>query len=126
MMELPQEIMVWYVVPAIRKALVVELKDMGLKQKDIAPLLGITAPAVSQYIKDKRAKCCCTAFDRDPLKSEIRKAAERIKVQEKPDPAVAVKEIDRLCMMVRESKAICDIHRQKDASLKSCNICYDK
>ncbi|MBW2967762.1 transcriptional regulator [Candidatus Woesearchaeota archaeon] len=125
-MELPQEIMVWYVVPAIRKALVVELKGMGLKQKDIAGLLGLSAPAVSQYMKDKRATCCCTAFDKDPLKAEIKASADRIHRQERPDTAVAVREIDRLCRMVKESKAICDIHRQKDTSLKSCNICYDK
>ena len=57
-MELPQEIELWYVIPAIRKQLVIELKRKGLKQKAIAPILGITEAAISQYNRDKRA-CNC-------------------------------------------------------------------
>ena len=71
-MELPQEIELWYVIPSLRKALVTVLKKKGMKQKDIAPLLGISEPAVSQYMKDKRASCCYDAFQKDPLRSEVR------------------------------------------------------
>ena len=51
----PQEIEVWYVLPAIRKELVVTLKEKNLTQKKIAEFLNITEAAVSQYIKQKRA-----------------------------------------------------------------------
>jgi predicted transcriptional regulator len=125
-MELPQEIELWYVIPAIRKALVTELKAHNLKQKEIAPLLGLTESAVSQYMKDKRAVYCYKAFERDPLKSEIQNAAKRILDQSRPDPALAIKEINRLCRIIKDNKIICDIHRKQNPKLQTCDICYDK
>ena len=40
----------------IKRALVVELHQRGLKVKEIAELLGITPAAVSQYLHGKRGK----------------------------------------------------------------------
>ena len=125
-MELPQEIELWYVIPSIRKALVTELKKQGLKQKEIAPLLGITESAISQYMKDKRAAPCYDAFKKDPLESEIKKSARNIMNQESSDPSVAIREINRLCNFIKEKKIICDIHRKQNKTLKSCNICFGK
>ena len=50
----PQEIEVWYILPAIRKELVRVFKEKGKSGKEIAFLLGITPASVSQYGKDKR------------------------------------------------------------------------
>ena len=59
---MPQEIEVWYLIPALRKELArIFIKDYGLAQKKAAELLGISGAAVSQYVKEKRAKeifCC--------------------------------------------------------------------
>ncbi|MFH1405899.1 MAG: hypothetical protein ABIG52_01635 [Nanoarchaeota archaeon] len=52
----PQEIEVWYILPAIRKELVLALKEKGHTQKEIASFLNVTEPAISQYTKEKRAK----------------------------------------------------------------------
>lgn len=113
--------MMWHVVPAIRRALVNELKKKGLRQKEIAVLMGITEPAVSNYVKDKRATMCnaclSTAFEQ-----EISKATDKILKDKNPDDVV--REINRLCLFVKEKKIICDIHRSKDIKLKGCEICY--
>lgn len=53
-MKPPCEIVVWYVIPAIRSELAKELLNLGMKQKDVSELMDITQPAVSQYITDKR------------------------------------------------------------------------
>ena len=53
-MKPPCEIVVWYVIPAIRSELAKRLLKLGMKQKDISELMDITQPAVSQYITDKR------------------------------------------------------------------------
>ena len=53
-MKPPCEIVVWYVIPAIRSELAKELLNLGMKQKDVSQLMDITQPAVSQYITDKR------------------------------------------------------------------------
>lgn len=124
-MELPQEIELWYVIPAIRKALVSELKKHKLKQKEIARLLGITEAAVSQYMRDKRASCCYDAFEEHPLKQEIERSAKSLLGQEAPNPHIAVREINRLCRIIRESRVICDIHRRQRKGIEKCSICYD-
>ncbi|HIH66091.1 MAG TPA: transcriptional regulator, partial [Nanoarchaeota archaeon] len=51
----PQELEVFYFIPAIRKELSVQMKKKGKGQREIANLLGITEAAVSQYISSKRA-----------------------------------------------------------------------
>ena len=48
------EIVVWYLIAAIRFELAKELLNLGMKQKDVSELMDITQPAVSQYITDKR------------------------------------------------------------------------
>ena len=53
-MKPPCEIVVWYVIPAIRSELAKELLNLGMRQKDVSELMDITQPAVSQYITDKR------------------------------------------------------------------------
>ena len=54
-MKFPQELIVSKVLPAIRAKLAMRLKETGLTQREIAEILGLTAPAVSQYMSGKRA-----------------------------------------------------------------------
>jgi predicted transcriptional regulator len=120
-MELPQEIMLWYVVPAIRKALVLELKKKGLKQKDIAVLMGISEPAISQYVTDKRATICAGCFNK-AFEQEVSKAAERIFHEKKE--STTMQEVNRLCTFVKDNKILCEVHKTKDSKFKGCEICY--
>ena len=53
-MKPPCEMVVWYVIPAIRSELAKDLLTLGMKQKKISELMDITQPAISQYITDKR------------------------------------------------------------------------
>jgi predicted transcriptional regulator len=53
-MKSPCEQAVWDVFPSIRAAIAEELVKRGIAQKDISKLLGITPPAVSQYVSKKR------------------------------------------------------------------------
>ncbi|MDD1673006.1 MAG: transcriptional regulator [Methanomicrobiales archaeon] len=53
-MKLPCERGVWYILPSIRACLVQELLGMGLPQKKVAVMLGITPAAVCQYTSRKR------------------------------------------------------------------------
>lgn len=55
-MRSPCEITIWYVLPRIRSELAKELANLGLPQKEIAKRLGITQPAVSQYLREKRGR----------------------------------------------------------------------
>ena len=75
----PQEIEVWYILPAIRREIAKHLIDSGLKQKEVALKLGVTEAAVSQYMKDKRANEI--VFD-VTIKKAIERAAKRLVVND--------------------------------------------
>ena len=54
-MKVPCEIILWNVLPAIRKEFARGLmKNYGLNQEQVAELLGITPSAVCQYLSNKR------------------------------------------------------------------------
>lgn len=114
----PQEIEVWYILPAIRKELVAALKGTGKTQKEIAKLLNITEAAVSQYIKEKRATEI--TFPQE-LKEFIRKAAQEIK-----DPSSAFHQIQKISEHIKHSKVLCQLHAQIEGDLKGCDVCYKK
>ena len=48
------EIIVQYVLPAIRAEMALRMKDEGISQAQIARILGVTPAAVNQYVKSKR------------------------------------------------------------------------
>ncbi len=50
----PCEIAIWHILPTIRSEVSKELVKFGLSQKEISERLGITQPAVSQYVTSKR------------------------------------------------------------------------
>ena len=111
----PQEIEVWYVLPALRKELALALKQKGLKQNEISKKLGITESAISQYFKRKRANE--VSFNKK-IKQEIKNAAEKIIKNNS-----LISEIDRLCRIVKKENVLCDIHRRYSKVPKRCAIC---
>ena len=54
-MPLPCEVAASSIVPAIKAKIARRLKREGMKQKEIAKVLGVTESAVSQYLSKKRA-----------------------------------------------------------------------
>lgn len=115
---MPQEIEVWYLIPALRRELArIFIEEYGLKQKKAAECLGITEAAISQYIKLKRGKEI--KFSDKALK-EIRKSAKEV-IENNAD---IMKKIYELCISMRKSKAMCDFHRLQDKRIsKSCDVC---
>ena len=56
MYTLPQEIEVWYIIPAIRRGLARCLTGHhGVSYDNVGKMLGISKAAISQYVKNKRA-----------------------------------------------------------------------
>ncbi len=100
----PQEIEVFYIIPALRRQLAIEMKKNGLKQKRIAELLLIEDATVSQYISKKRGNKIL--FDEVVLK-EIGKSASIIK-----DKLSLLQEMQRLLRVIKETRDICKIHKQ--------------
>ena len=114
----PQEIEVWYILPAIRKELVTVLKEKGKPQKEIAKLLNITEAAVSQYTNKKRGTEI--TFPQE-IKDFIKKAALHIS-----DATSAFHQIQRISEQIKNSKVLCKLHAQIEGNLKGCDVCYTK
>jgi len=111
----PQEVEVLYILPTIRKELAISMKELGLSQKKIAGLLGVRESTISQYITAKRA----TKIELGPkLKKEVKKSAKIIN-----NTHDSIKETQRILDLVRESKLVCDIHKQMADIPNECDMC---
>lgn len=117
-MEQPQEIEVWYVLPAIRKNLALELKKLGLSQKDVATKLGITPAAVSYYIQSKRASKKELELGEE-FKQNIAKSAKDI-FQNK---TTVLQALQTNLKLFRESKMLCKLHKDLTKVNCDCTIC---
>jgi predicted transcriptional regulator len=115
----PQEIEVYYLLPAIRRELAKALKKKGSDQKTVAALLGVTPAAISQYLSGKRGK----EIDLPPnFIKDLEQAAGTIK-----DSKSAYAAIQHLMRHAAECRVLCQIHYGMDKNLpKSCSLCFDQ
>lgn len=115
----PQEVEVFYLLPAIRRDIAISLKESGMDQKQIAKVLGVSEPSVSHYFNLKRATD--VEFNEE-IKNEIKKASKSIKTSED-----VVKETQKILKLISSEKEICKVCHEvnKDAVAKTCNVCYD-
>lgn len=111
----PQEVEVFYILPAIRRELAAALKQAGKSQKEIAQVLGVTEAAVSQYQKQKRATLALPKKLQDSIKS----AAEKI-----TDRESMLRETQRLLREAKDDKFICKLHGQVASLPKGCDVCF--
>ena len=113
---LPQEIEVWYIIPAVRKEFAKLLTGThGFSYEKAGGALGISKAAVSQYLSNKRAnKVCLDA----KTKREVKKSAGKIV----EDVKVAMIEVQRILKFMKDNNCSCNVCKQynKDV-LKYCN-----
>ncbi|MBI2151448.1 hypothetical protein HYU21_01835 [Candidatus Woesearchaeota archaeon] len=109
----PQEVETFYVLPSLRKHLAHTLKGLGLKQKEIAHIMGINSATISQYRSSKRGHFVNFNVD---IKKEIKKSALLIK-----DRSTYLKETQRLLRFIRETNALCKIHKLFSEVPKECD-----
>ena len=119
--QMPQEIEVWYTIPALRRELTKSMiEDCKLTQKQVAEHMGITEDAVSQYLSSKRATE--VVFSNDVL-DEIKKSAKNII----EDQILLVPEMMRLTKLTGVKQVMCDIHKKQDIKLPDgCDICFEE
>ncbi len=118
MYSLPQEIEVWYVIPAIRKELAkILIEKYKLKQKKVAEILGITESAISQYLHKKRAKEIGLP---KTMKKYLEIAAEKIFKDNKK----VLNEIINLLNIAKKQKIICQVCKKYNKGI--LKICYTK
>ena len=100
---LPQEIEVWYIIPAVRK----ELSRLLTQQYEMSyeragKILGVSKAAVSQYLSNKRANKIKLSVE---VKKEIRKSAEIIAKDQKN----VLGEMQRILRYIKDKKCLCTV-----------------
>lgn len=113
----PSEIVYWEILPAIRREMVVQMKDRGLKQKDIADLLEVTPSAISQYLAKKRGEFEFTDIFRKQIKAQV-----EFVIDESMTPFEAT---NSLIKQFERSREICIVCREKNNVAKDCNVCFE-
>ena len=119
--QMPQEIEVWYIIPALRREIAKSMiHDHNLNQKQIAELMGLTEAAVSQYINSKRAK---EVDFSDSVLEEIKNSAQRII----ESPNYLLQEMIRLTKLTEVRYVLCDTHRKHDSTIaEDCEVCFEE
>jgi uncharacterized protein len=113
---LPQEIEVWYIIPAVRKEFAKLLTGKHKFSYDRAGrTLGISKAAVSQYLSNKRANKVC-------LDAKTKLEIKRSTVLIVKDPKIAMIEIQRILKFMKNNNHSCDVCKKynKDV-LEYCN-----
>jgi uncharacterized protein len=113
----PQEIEVWYILPAIRKKIALKLIEEGKAQKDVAEIMGVTPAAISQYKKQKRAKV--DIFNQE-METELELSVKNIL----KDNNNLGDEMIRLNNLMKKKGIVCKIYKEVCALKKSKQCCY--
>ena len=102
-MKSPCEQIVWDVLPSIRAAIAEELIKRGISQKEVSRMLGITPPAVSQYLSKKRGY---NIEFREDIRQAIGVLAEDL-IKEDIKGTDLVKRICSICRMLQDDETAC-------------------
>lgn len=117
--------------PALRRELALAMIRKELPQKQIAKMLGVTEPAITQYkLKNsKRARGDQVEIPGDFM-PEIEKAADKMTRawSDQSSPEVfhetMTREVNRLIKALRQAGVICGIHREHCHGVKEdCGAC---
>jgi len=123
-MILPEELASKSVIPAIRALVVKRLvEEHGMTQQEAAKLLGVTQPAVSKYLHQKRG----AAIRLTGIK-EIERATGDIAdmvSSRKVKPIEVMSKIEAACEYVRKNRYMCDLHKRLEPGIdtESCHVC---
>ena len=123
-MILPEELASKSVIPAIRALIVKRLvEEHGMTQQQAAKLLGVTQPAVSKYLHQKRGAAIRLngIMEIDRATNEIANMVSSKKVK----PLDVMSRIEAACEFVRKNRYMCDLHKRLEPGIdvNSCHVC---
>ena len=113
---MPQEVEVFYVIPAIRREMALAMKAAGKKQKDIAKLLCVKESTISHYVNEKRA---VELKLNGRIKGAVADSVGRVR-----DKTSLIGEMQKLLRLVIEENALCELHRKLADIPKTCDLCF--
>ena len=122
----PCELVVKHYLPVIRSLIARELVDTyDMNQMQIAKLLGITQPAVSNYLSLLGGEAE-KAFDTAEVRGIARKMANQL-VEGKLSMSQSIYTICKLCIRLRNAGVTCSLHKEAvpELSTEECKVCLE-
>ncbi len=126
MFKFPCEVVIQFVLPAMRKEMVMCFKnEKKLKQREIAKILGITDAAVSQYVKGKRgAKFQFDVNAKKKIKEMCIALYDHYQDHKKNHTGNEfMTSACKICKELRSSKALCHLHESIGIDIGNCEAC---
>ena len=121
-MKIPCEVVVWYLLPTIRKELAKKLvSDYGYSQSKVARTFGLTDAAISQYLKNKRGENIVVTADPNyyMVEDQLDLSSKRIA----DDGVDFAAEVCSICLAFKKSGILAKIYEiEFGAKLPAC-IC---
>ena len=110
-MKIPCELIVWYVLPSIRRELARELVDKhNFSQAEVARRFGVTDAAISQYLKAKRGTS--KEIENSGKYEDFRKGVEVAAVRMVNGSDIVI-ETCRICEMVKKSGMMAKVYEAR-------------
>ena len=115
-MKIPCEIVVWYVLPMIRREVSKELVHThGMSQAEVARRIGLTDAAISQYLKKKRGGK--SLVDDNPLNPQFQEEVRVSAAQNAEDRSDFATEMCRLCCVVKKTGLLAIIYKAQTGNV---------
>jgi len=124
-MLLPCEVAVKSLVPALRSAIARELAESyGLKQKDVARLLGVTQTAVSKYTRHVRG-IVLKVEDVEEIQPTLKEIVVSL-VDGRMSKYELVARFCVVCEIIRRKGLMCELCKRSDPSIdvQQCFVCH--
>lgn len=114
-----------YIVPAIRREVVLKLIKKGFMGVEIAKILKISPSLITRYINGERGAQIDLRRYRD-IVERIENLVDKISSGE-VDQYIIAKEIDRIAIYFMSRKYLCEIHKKLEPSIEpdKCSICLE-
>ncbi|MEM0371864.1 MAG: transcriptional regulator [Ignisphaera sp.] len=114
-----------YIVPAIRREVVLKLIKKGFMGVEIAKILKISPSLITRYINGERGTQVDLRRYKD-IVERIENLVDKISSGE-VDQYIIAKEIDRIAIYFMSRKYLCEIHKKLEPSIEpdKCSICLE-
>jgi predicted transcriptional regulator len=116
------EIIVGDVLPALRALIAKELMQLGLNQSQISKKLGITQPAVSQYMRELRGQHVKMLMSNKDVIEAVKILAHEIATGNIEASELHLR-ICEICKTIRKQHLLCKLHQEVYPSIAGCDIC---
>lgn len=115
------EVMVQHIFPALRASIAKELmNEYKLNQSEISKLLGVSQPAISQYMRQLRGENK-KIVENAIVAEEIKKICRKISTGSLKSVDL-MNEFCGICKIMTKNKIICDLHKQM-YDIGDCSCC---